>query len=115
MLKRLAELDVRRAAATGQEALAEEALRILYQRKKPSARKPAPTGSATPSPSRRTRPGHTHRTSRHTLPGPGPSTREGRPGRTRQIITSFRLPPAGVAAPGRRQEPLSSQGRASAS
>ena len=34
MLKRLAERDVRRAAATGQEnALAEEALRILYQRK----------------------------------------------------------------------------------
>jgi DNA-binding transcriptional MerR regulator len=33
MLKRLAERDVRRAAATGQEdALAEEALRILYQR-----------------------------------------------------------------------------------
>jgi DNA-binding transcriptional MerR regulator len=34
MLKRLAERDVRRAAATGAEdALAEEALRILYQRK----------------------------------------------------------------------------------
>src|SRR5215472_18184192 len=34
MLKRLAERDVRRAAATGEEAaLAEEALRILYQRK----------------------------------------------------------------------------------
>jgi DNA-binding transcriptional MerR regulator len=34
MLKRLAERDVRRAAATGDEAaLAEEALRILYQRK----------------------------------------------------------------------------------
>jgi DNA-binding transcriptional MerR regulator len=34
MLKRLAERDIRRAAATGQEdALAEEALRILYQRK----------------------------------------------------------------------------------
>ena len=34
MLKRLAERDVRRAAATGQEdGLAEEALRILYQRK----------------------------------------------------------------------------------
>jgi DNA-binding transcriptional MerR regulator len=34
MLKRLAERDVRRAAASGEEsALAEEALRILYQRK----------------------------------------------------------------------------------
>src|SRR6266436_2836392 len=34
MLKRLAERDIRRAAATGEEAaLAEEALRILYQRK----------------------------------------------------------------------------------
>ena len=34
MLKRLAERDVRRAAASGDEAaLAEEALRILYQRK----------------------------------------------------------------------------------
>src|SRR5207245_10378700 len=33
MLKRLAERDVRRAAATAEEALAEEALRILYQRK----------------------------------------------------------------------------------
>jgi DNA-binding transcriptional MerR regulator len=34
MLKRLAERDVRRAASTGAEdALAEEALRILYQRK----------------------------------------------------------------------------------
>ena len=34
MLKRLAERDVRRAAAVGEEAaLAEEALRILYQRK----------------------------------------------------------------------------------
>jgi len=34
MLKRLAERDVRHAAATGQEdALAEEALRILYQSK----------------------------------------------------------------------------------
>jgi DNA-binding transcriptional MerR regulator len=34
MLKRLAERDVRRAAATGDETeLAEEALRILYQRK----------------------------------------------------------------------------------
>jgi DNA-binding transcriptional MerR regulator len=34
MLKRLAERDVRHAAVTGQEdALAEEALRILYQRK----------------------------------------------------------------------------------
>src|SRR6266851_10509122 len=34
MLKRLAERDVRRAAATGEKtALAEEALRILYQRK----------------------------------------------------------------------------------
>ena len=34
MLKRLAERDIRRAAAAGDEAaLAEEALRILYQRK----------------------------------------------------------------------------------
>ena len=34
MLKRLAERDIRHAAATGEEtALAEEALRILYQRK----------------------------------------------------------------------------------
>ncbi len=34
MLKRLAERDIRRATATGEEAaLAEEALRILYQRK----------------------------------------------------------------------------------
>jgi DNA-binding transcriptional MerR regulator len=34
MLKRLAERDVRRSAATGEEsALVEEALRILYQRK----------------------------------------------------------------------------------
>jgi len=34
MLKRLAERDIRRAAASGEEAaLAEEALRILYQRK----------------------------------------------------------------------------------
>src|SRR6266487_4430015 len=34
MLKRLAERDVRRAAATGEDAaLAEEALQILYQRK----------------------------------------------------------------------------------
>jgi len=34
MLKRLAERDIRRASATGEEAaLAEEALRILYQRK----------------------------------------------------------------------------------
>ena len=33
MLKRLAERDIRQAAATGEDALAEEALRILYQRK----------------------------------------------------------------------------------
>jgi hypothetical protein len=34
MLKRMAERDVRRSAASGEEAaLAEEALRILYQRK----------------------------------------------------------------------------------
>ncbi|MGH3304990.1 MAG: hypothetical protein ACRDOK_25640, partial [Streptosporangiaceae bacterium] len=34
MLKRLGERDIRRAAAAGEEAaLAEEALRILYQRK----------------------------------------------------------------------------------
>jgi hypothetical protein len=34
MLKRIAERDIRRSAATGEEAaLAEEALRILYQRK----------------------------------------------------------------------------------
>jgi DNA-binding transcriptional MerR regulator len=33
MLKRLAERDVRRAAAGGEDPLAEEALRILYQRK----------------------------------------------------------------------------------
>jgi hypothetical protein len=34
MLKRIAERDIRRSAASGEEAaLAEEALRILYQRK----------------------------------------------------------------------------------
>ena len=33
MLKRLAERDIRQAAITGEDALAEEALRILYQRK----------------------------------------------------------------------------------
>jgi DNA-binding transcriptional MerR regulator len=71
MLKRLAERDVRHAAAAGAEdALAEEALRILYQRKAFSE-EPAPTRSTTLSVSRPRRPG------RCTILGPG--TRKGRP------------------------------------
>jgi DNA-binding transcriptional MerR regulator len=63
MLKRLAERDIRRAAATGEEAaLAEEALRILYQRKAfreetgtdeehyPAGMPPPPPPSAHPPP-----------------------------------------------------------------
>jgi DNA-binding transcriptional MerR regulator len=78
MLKRLAERDVRRAATTGQEdALAEEALRILYQRKAfreetgtdeehyPQSAPPPPPPPhpphPPPGPPRRPRPGHGHR------------------------------------------------------
>src|SRR5713101_2515092 len=77
MLKRLAERDVRRAAATGEEAaLAEEALRILYQRKAfreesgtdeehypagkppPPPPRPAPPHGPHHRPKPRARPGH---------------------------------------------------------
>jgi DNA-binding transcriptional MerR regulator len=77
MLKRLAERDVRRAATTGEEdALAEEALRILYQRKAfreetgtdeehyPQSAPPPPPPPhpphPPPGPPRRPRPGHGH-------------------------------------------------------
>jgi len=77
MLKRLAERDVRRAAASGDEAaLAEEALRILYQRKAfgeetgteeehypagkppPPPPRPAPPHGPHHRPKPRSRPGH---------------------------------------------------------
>ena len=74
MLKRLAERDVRRAAATGTEdALAEEALRILYQRKAfreetgtdeehyPQRKPPPPPPThPPPGPPHRPRPGPRH-------------------------------------------------------
>jgi hypothetical protein len=77
MLKRLAERDVRRAAADSDSmALAEEALRILYQRKAVteetgtdeehySERKPAPPAPPRPGPPHgpkaRGKPGHRDR------------------------------------------------------
>jgi DNA-binding transcriptional MerR regulator len=79
MLKRLAERDIRRAAATGEEAaLAEEALRILYQRKAfreetgtdeehyPAGMPPPPPPSAHPPP-----PPHGHPHGREGAGGPG--------------------------------------------
>jgi DNA-binding transcriptional MerR regulator len=79
MLKRLAERDIRRAAATGEEAaLAEEALRILYQRKAfreetgtdeehyPAGMPPPPPPSAHPPP-----PPHGHPHGPKGASGPG--------------------------------------------
>lgn len=74
MLKRIAERDIRRSAASGDEvALAEEALRILYQRKAfreetgideeryPERRPPPPPPPHGPRPRPERRPGPRHR------------------------------------------------------
>ena len=70
MLKRIAERDIRRSAASGDEAaLAEEALRILYQRKafreetgtdEEHYTQPLPPPPPPPGPPHRPRPGPRH-------------------------------------------------------
>jgi hypothetical protein len=77
MLKRLAERDVRRAAATGEEAaLAEEALRILYQRKAfreetGTDEEHYPAGMPLPPPPHPPPPPHDHPHGPHGGSGPG--------------------------------------------
>jgi DNA-binding transcriptional MerR regulator len=87
MLKRLAERDIRRSSAAGEEAaLAEEALRILYQRKAFREKtgmdeehypegKPAPPRQGKPPPPRPPHGGPPH-TAPKTPAGPGASHRD---------------------------------------
>jgi hypothetical protein len=75
MLKRLAERDVRRAATGQEDALAEEALRILYQRKAfreetGTDEEHYPQREPSPPPPPHPPPGPPHH------PGQGPGTRK---------------------------------------
>lgn len=98
MLKRLAERDIRHAGATaGKAALAEEALRILYQRKAFRG-EPAWTNSATPSASRH----HRHAGAR---PAAGPA----HPNRPDIPPTIPAAPSSGYARPITEMESMAMQ------
>jgi DNA-binding transcriptional MerR regulator len=116
MLKRLAERDIRRSAALGDgNALVEEALRILYQRKAfreetgmdeehyPEGKPPKPPGRAEPS-GRAEPPGSAEPPGREKRPGPPMP-----PGREKPPAPPGRPGPDSRKGPGKRHDPSRDQ------